>query len=77
MIDSQKLLITTTGFFNTGSSAITHILSEFDGVDNTGGVYEMRLLFDPDCISDLEYNLIDNPHRQNTSFALKKIQEIY
>ena len=70
----KRLLITPTGYFNTGSSAITHMLTEIEGVENSSGVYEMRILFDPDCISDLEYNLIENPHRQNTSFALQRFQ---
>ena len=70
----KRLLITPTGYFNTGSSAITHMLTEIEGVENSSGVYEMRILFDPDCISDLEYNLIENPHRQNTSFALQRFK---
>ena len=53
----KKLIITTTGFYNTGSSAITHMLSEFDGIDNKSGVYEMRFIYDPDCISDLKVNV--------------------
>ena len=71
----KKLIITTTGFYNTGSSAITHMLSEFDGIDNKSGVYEMRFIYDPDCISDLEYNLIENPHRHNTSYSLVRFKK--
>lgn len=71
----KKTIITSTGFFNTGSSAITHLLSEIDGVENVTGVYEIRLLYDPDCISDLEYNLIDNPHRQNSGYALLRFKD--
>lgn len=68
-------LITTTGFFNTGSSGITHILSEIEGMNVPDEVYEVRLLYDPDCISDLEYNLVENPHRQNTSNAIKRFRK--
>ncbi len=75
MNTDKKLLITTTGYYNTGSSAITHLLSELDGVDNQAGVYEVRLLYDPDCVSDLEYNLIESPHRNNTSNALIRFKE--
>ncbi len=71
----KKLIVTTTGFYNTGSSAITHMLSEFDGVDNKSGVYEMRFIYDPDCISDLEYNLIENPHRYNTSYSIVRFKK--
>lgn len=69
------MIITTTGYFNTGSSAITHLLKEFDDVSNVDDVYEVRLLYDPDCISDLEYNLIECPHRQNTSYAIKRFKK--
>lgn len=71
----KKTIITSTGFFNTGSSAITHLLSEIDGVENVTGVYEIRLLYDPDCISDLEYNLIETPHRQNSGYALLRFKD--
>lgn len=69
------MIITSTGFFNTGSSAITHILKEFDVVNNVDDVYEVRLLYDPDGIGDLEYHLIENPHRQNTSYAIKRFKK--
>lgn len=75
MSSKKKTIITTTGFYNTGSSAITHMLSEFDVVSNTAGTYEIRIMFDPDAMSDLEYNLIDNPHRQNTPLALLRFKE--
>ena len=71
----MKKIITTTGFYNTGSTAITHIMSEFDCVENNSGIYELRILYDPDCISDLEYNLVENPHRQNTSNAIKRFKK--
>lgn len=66
------MIITTTGYYNTGSSAITHILKEFDDSNLVDDVNEIRLLYDPDGIDDLRYHLIDCPHRQNTSFAVKR-----
>ena len=68
------MIITTTGFFNTGSSVITNILQEMGCIGNKDDVYELRILYDPDCISDLEFNLIENPHRQNTSYAIKRFK---
>lgn len=68
-------LITSTGLFNTGSSAITHLLSEIHDVYAPDNVYEMRFLYDPDCISDLEYYLCENPHRQNSSLAIKRFKK--
>lgn len=69
------MIVTSTGFSNTGSSAITHILSEFSLVQNSGKTTEFRLLYDADCICDLEYNLITNPHRHNTSNAIKRFKK--
>ncbi|MDY5279475.1 hypothetical protein [Sharpea porci] len=64
-------IITTTGFYGTGSSAITDLLKEYEPVSCKSD-YELRFLFDPDRISDLEYNLIENPNRHNSSHALKR-----
>ena len=47
-------IITTTGFGATGSSAISHIISEFDNVKSYGSI-EFWLLQDLHGISDLEY----------------------
>ena len=66
-------VITVTGFYGTGSSAITDLLSDCDNVDCKGD-YEIRILHDPYGISDLEYNLIENPNRHNTSNAIKKFK---
>ena len=63
--------ITTTGFYGTGSSAITDLLKEYSTVACKDD-YELRFLFDPDGISDLEYNLIENPNRHNSSHSLKR-----
>ena len=67
-----NMIITTTGYFGTGSSAITNIFQEFSNIDTNQGEYEIRLLYDPDSISDLEYYLVENPHRQITSYAIKR-----
>lgn len=66
-----KMILTTTGCYGTGSSAITDLIKEFDGVtcvsDN-----EIRLLYDPDGVSDLEYSLVENPNRHNSSQSIKR-----
>ena len=72
MVEDCFMYITTTGYYNTGSSAVTNIFQEFDFIGNTTDVYEVRLLHDPDCISDLYYNLVENPNRLNTSYAIKR-----
>ena len=64
-------VLTTTGFYGTGSSAITDLLSEYENIECKGD-FEIRIVHDPYGISDLEYNLIENPNRHNSSNALKK-----
>ena len=70
----KEKVLTTTGFYGTGSSAVTDLLREYDNVccknDN-----EIRFLHDPDGISDLEYNLIDNPNRHNSSHSIKRFMK--
>lgn len=69
-MDNQCKVITCTGFYGTGSSAVTDIFSDCDNVCCKGD-YEVRILHDPNGVSDLEYHLIENPNRHNTSNAIK------
>lgn len=64
-------IITCTGYYGTGSSAVTDLLTEFDNVYSMGD-YEFRFVQDPEGISDLEYNLVENHHRHNSGHALKR-----
>lgn len=64
-------IITCTGYYGTGSSAITDLLSEFENIHSMGD-YEFRFVQDPEGISDLEYNLVENHHRHNSGHALKR-----
>ena len=70
----KETILTTTGFYGTGSSAITDLIREYDNVCCQDD-YEVRFLYDPDCISDLEYNVIDNPNRHNTGHAIKRFRK--
>lgn len=67
-------IITTTGFYGTGSSAITDLVKEYGNVSCKSD-FEIRFLHDPYGVSDLEYNLIENPNRHNTSHAIKKFRQ--
>lgn len=67
-------LITCAGYHGTGSSVITDIMSEFDNCKSLGE-YEFRFIQDPNGISDLEYNLVENNHRLNSSNAIKKFKK--
>ena len=64
-------IITCAGYFCTGSSAVTDFFLEFDNCSSVGD-YEFRFLRDPDGIRDLEFKLIENNDRENTSFAIKR-----
>ena len=64
-------IITCAGYYRTGSSAITDYLSEFEGCKSFG-VHEFRFLQDPDGVTSLEMNIIEHPHRHNTSHAIKR-----
>lgn len=67
-------ILTCISFHSTGSSVVDDIFKEFDNCVSAPSDIECRFLQDPDGISDLEYNLVDNPHRLNTSFAIKRYE---
>lgn len=67
-------IITCTGYYGTGSSAITDLMSEFNNVYSMGD-YEFRFIQDPEGVSDLEYNLVENHHRHNSGHALKRYKK--
>ena len=64
-------ILTTASYCGTGSSAITDFLTEFNTCKSLGD-YEFRFAQDPDGIADLEYNLVENNHRLNSSEAIKR-----
>lgn len=64
-------IITCAGYYRTGSSAVTDLLSEFSTCRSVGD-YEFRFIHDSDGIRDLEYNIIENNNRHNTSNAIKR-----
>lgn len=67
-------LITCAGYYGTGSSAVTDLLDECDNVHDMGD-YEFRFVQDPDGISDLEYNLVENNHRHNSGYAIRRYEK--
>lgn len=64
--------IACVGYHATGAGVIDDLFREFDNVVQGQYEVESRLLQDPDGISDLEYNIVDNPHRLNSGFAIKR-----
>ena len=64
--------IACVGHHCTGAGVIDDLLRECDNVAHGGYEVEFRLLQDADGISDLEYNLVENPHRLYSGFALRR-----
>lgn len=65
-------LITTASYYGSGSSAITDLLEEYDNIGSLGSDFECRIAHDMFGLSDLEYYLVDNFHRHNSSTAINK-----
>lgn len=63
-------IISCASYYGSGSSAITDLLSEYDNVYSLTDS-EFRFVHDPNGISDLEYNLVENFNRHNSGRALK------
>lgn len=68
-------LITCASYYGSGSSAITDLISEYNTVFSLSD-YEFRFVQDPDGISDLEHNLIENHNRHNSGHALKRFMRL-
>lgn len=66
--------VTCISYHNSGSGAVDDYLREYSGIEFAPSDVECRFLQDPDGISDLEYNLVDNWHRLNSGFALKRYE---
>lgn len=67
--------IACVGYHCTGAGVIDDLFREFDNVCQGAYECEARMLQDPDCISDLEFNLVENPHRLNSGFAIKRFKK--
>jgi hypothetical protein len=67
-------VVTCIGYHGTGSSAVDDLFREMDNFAEGPYEYEARFLQDPDGVRDLEYNLIENPHRLNSGYALKRFK---
>ena len=67
--------IACVGYHGTGAGVIDDLLREFDNIAQGEYESESRYLHDADGISDLEYNLVENPHRLNSGFAVRRFQQ--
>lgn len=66
--------VSVTGFYDTGSSAVTDLLEEVDCIRVPKAGLEWRFLQDPDGVHSLYYNLISHNHRHDTSHAIKRFK---
>ncbi len=64
-------VITSTGFGDSGSSAITDLLSEYEGIKSFGSEWECTFLHAPDGLSDLESAVLEG-HRLKVDFAVTR-----
>lgn len=67
--------ISCASYYGSGSSVVTDFVSEFDTVYSFTNE-EFRFLQDPDGVSDLEYNLIENFNRHNSGHAIKRFKKL-
>ena len=68
-------IISCASYYGSGSSAITDLLSEYDNIFSFTDE-EFRFVQDPDGISDLEYNLVQNFNRHNSGRAIKRYKRL-
>lgn len=68
-------IIACCGYHATGSGVIDDLLSEMDNVACSAYGAEIRILHDLDCISDLEYHLVQDPHRLGSGLAIKRFRK--
>lgn len=61
--------IACVSYHGTGESVIDDLLCECNNVCHGTYEAELRILHDPDAISDLEYHLVECPHRLSSGLA--------
>lgn len=64
-------IITCASYYGTGSSAVTDLLSEYSSIRSLGR-YEYRFAWDPDGLSDLEFDIVQNNNRNCTSYSIDR-----
>lgn len=64
--------IAIAGYHYSGCGVIDDLFKEFDNVSHPIRGCESRFLHDMDGVSDLEYHLVENPHRLKMSMAIDR-----
>lgn len=68
-------VITSTGFGDSGSSAVTDLLSEYKGIKSYGSEWEFTFLHAPDGLGDLESAIVEG-HRLKTDYAINRFLKL-
>ncbi len=68
-------VITCASYHGTGSSALTDLITEYDGVKSLGD-YEFPFAYSTDGLSDLEYHLVEFQDRHSSGHALKRFEKL-
>lgn len=68
-------LITCTGYGGTGSSVISDLLKEYEGVKSMGD-FEFSLAHEVDGISDLQHSIVDDFNRLKTTEAIYRFKKL-
>ncbi|MBR6091483.1 MAG: hypothetical protein IKQ09_01535 [Bacteroidales bacterium] len=71
-MDESVLKIAIAGYHYSGCGVIDDLFKEFDNVSQPIRECESRFLHEMDGVSDLEYHLVENPHRLKTSYAIDR-----
>lgn len=74
-MNKNHKIISCAGFGGTGSSAITDLLSEFEGFKGIG-TFEFTLLQDVDGILDLQHFLVNDFHRLKSTEAIYRFERL-
>jgi hypothetical protein len=62
--------IAIAGYHFTGCGVLDDLFREFDNVAQAESECESRFLQEADGVSDLEYHLVENPHRKKIDLAI-------
>ena len=67
----MRKIIVPVGYMGSGSSAVTDLISEFDGVNNEYGEFEYVFLHCPDGVFDLEDKLLKGNNALRSDEAVR------
>lgn len=80
-MDLKRKIIIPTGYMGSGSSVITDLMSEMDGIDTTSGTFEFVFLHCPNGVFDLEDKLLIGNNAVRSDEALlsfeRTMKELY